>query len=186
MQPRAKRYGHSCLICRKRKVRCDGGKPNCANCAKFSEQCTYNEHSSTTTRLQNALSKTEQRLENLVQDLQGFLSLEPTQCQEQLRSTVARLHHGTSSVEAQSPSDVALASPRGTDTTFATVSRGIDYHNNPNHDARTLDDGQGEEVCHSEVPVFTTLTLSRSMAQPRGFRLRRISLLQPSGNPWID
>lgn len=164
MQSRATKYGHSCLICRRRKVRCDGGKPNCANCVRISERCIYNEHGSTITRLQNALSKSEQRLENLAQNLQGLLSLEPSQCQEQLRSTIARLHHGTSSAEAQSPSDVALATPHGTDITFATSTRGVDNHNGPKDDARTSDDGQDEEVGHSEVSVFTMLTFSRNMA----------------------
>ncbi len=33
----------ACVICRKRKLKCDGGKPSCATCARLGHSCTYDE-----------------------------------------------------------------------------------------------------------------------------------------------
>ncbi len=77
MPSRTKKYGQSCLICRRRKVRCEGGRPSCANCLRIGECCIYNAIDSTVTRLQNALSRSEQRLQQLESDLQGLMQLKP-------------------------------------------------------------------------------------------------------------
>ncbi|WEW61559.1 hypothetical protein PRK78_007050 [Emydomyces testavorans] len=39
--PRPKRI--ACMVCRRRKLRCDGKKPTCANCARLGHECAYNE-----------------------------------------------------------------------------------------------------------------------------------------------
>ncbi|KAF9357494.1 hypothetical protein BGX26_003625 [Mortierella sp. AD094] len=36
-----KRLTQACDPCRKKKIKCDGNKPSCANCAKLDIQCTY-------------------------------------------------------------------------------------------------------------------------------------------------
>jgi hypothetical protein len=36
-----RRYGFSCSVCRRRKVRCDGARPVCRNCAKSGVECNY-------------------------------------------------------------------------------------------------------------------------------------------------
>ncbi|PVH92276.1 hypothetical protein DM02DRAFT_544014 [Periconia macrospinosa] len=43
--PAAKRprVSMACRRCRTRKVRCNGGKPTCANCQESSEPCVYDE-----------------------------------------------------------------------------------------------------------------------------------------------
>ena len=89
MQSRPKKYGLSCLVCRRRKVKCDGGRPNCANCVRLSERCNYNVQDPTITRLQNALVRSEQRFSTLERNLQALLVLEPKQCQEGLREILA-------------------------------------------------------------------------------------------------
>ena len=33
----------ACIICRKRKLRCDGGKPKCATCSRLGHKCAYDE-----------------------------------------------------------------------------------------------------------------------------------------------
>ncbi|KAF9102360.1 hypothetical protein BGX27_011024 [Mortierella sp. AM989] len=38
---RRKRLTQACDPCRKKKIKCDGNKPSCANCAKIEVQCTY-------------------------------------------------------------------------------------------------------------------------------------------------
>ncbi len=39
--PRPKRV--ACVICRKRKLKCDGGKPKCGTCARLGHCCAYDE-----------------------------------------------------------------------------------------------------------------------------------------------
>ncbi|KAL2756152.1 hypothetical protein ACRALDRAFT_1034169 [Sodiomyces alcalophilus JCM 7366] len=39
--PKPKRL--ACLICRKRKLKCDGGKPSCSTCARLGHPCAYDE-----------------------------------------------------------------------------------------------------------------------------------------------
>ena len=39
--PRQKRV--ACVICRKRKLKCDGGKPKCGTCARLGHCCAYDE-----------------------------------------------------------------------------------------------------------------------------------------------
>ena len=33
----------ACIICRKRKLRCDGDKPTCGTCSKLGHKCAYDE-----------------------------------------------------------------------------------------------------------------------------------------------
>lgn len=39
--PRPKRV--ACAICRKRKLKCDGGRPKCGTCARLGHNCAYDE-----------------------------------------------------------------------------------------------------------------------------------------------
>lgn len=39
--PKPKRL--ACMICRKRKLRCDGNRPRCATCARLGHDCAYDE-----------------------------------------------------------------------------------------------------------------------------------------------
>ncbi|KAI9851449.1 MAG: hypothetical protein M1838_003638 [Thelocarpon superellum] len=39
--PRPKRI--ACVVCRKRKLRCDGSKPSCGTCARLGHECAYDE-----------------------------------------------------------------------------------------------------------------------------------------------
>ena len=39
--PKTKRI--ACVICRKRKLKCDGNRPKCATCARLGHNCTYDE-----------------------------------------------------------------------------------------------------------------------------------------------
>ncbi|KAI8343911.1 hypothetical protein BC941DRAFT_342194, partial [Chlamydoabsidia padenii] len=36
-----KRLTQACDMCRKKKIKCDGGKPTCGNCMKLKRECTY-------------------------------------------------------------------------------------------------------------------------------------------------
>jgi hypothetical protein len=39
--PKAKRI--ACVICRKRKLKCDGAKPSCSTCTRLNHNCAYDE-----------------------------------------------------------------------------------------------------------------------------------------------
>lgn len=39
--PRQKRL--ACLICRRRKLKCDGRRPSCSTCSRLGHQCAYDE-----------------------------------------------------------------------------------------------------------------------------------------------
>lgn len=39
--PRPKRI--ACIICRKRKLKCDGSKPSCGTCSRLGHKCAYDE-----------------------------------------------------------------------------------------------------------------------------------------------
>ncbi|KAK5168028.1 uncharacterized protein LTR77_006595 [Saxophila tyrrhenica] len=39
--PKPKRI--ACVLCRKRKLKCDGGKPSCGTCARLQHECSYDE-----------------------------------------------------------------------------------------------------------------------------------------------
>lgn len=39
--PKPKRV--ACAICRKRKLKCDGGRPKCGTCARLGHNCAYDE-----------------------------------------------------------------------------------------------------------------------------------------------
>lgn len=39
--PKTKRI--ACVICRKRKLKCDGSKPKCGTCARLGHNCAYDE-----------------------------------------------------------------------------------------------------------------------------------------------
>lgn len=41
---RRPRVSVACRSCRTRKVRCNGGKPTCANCQESAELCVYDEN----------------------------------------------------------------------------------------------------------------------------------------------
>ncbi|KIW11217.1 hypothetical protein PV08_10517 [Exophiala spinifera] len=90
MPPHAKRYGQSCLLCRRRKVRCDGCKPNCGRCAHAGEPCIYGIQDSAVARLSNALNRSEQRLRQLETELGQLLALDPIACQEGFRALLDR------------------------------------------------------------------------------------------------
>lgn len=35
---------NACLVCRRRKLRCDGATPSCGRCTRLSHECIYNEN----------------------------------------------------------------------------------------------------------------------------------------------
>lgn len=159
MPSRAKKYGQSCLTCRRRKVRCGGETPACAKCVRINERCVYSAHDSTVTRLQNALAKSELRLQELERDLRALLMLEPAECREALRNITESFdqrldeaHHGEYAVSGTPD----RASIQGSGNSLAARRPGQQALVN---DDGSTDEEENEEVHSPKVLLWSILIL---------------------------
>ncbi|KAJ5100573.1 hypothetical protein N7456_006625 [Penicillium angulare] len=82
-----RRYGFACLVCRRRKIRCDGKKPNCENCAKAKETCNYKESSSYNAQLVSQLQRSRKHNNDLKRRLRELASLDPSDRDRRLAET---------------------------------------------------------------------------------------------------
>ncbi|ORE11409.1 hypothetical protein BCV72DRAFT_176659, partial [Rhizopus microsporus var. microsporus] len=57
-----KRLTQACELCRRKKIRCDGIKPQCGNCARLNNECTYSTHVKKRGPRQGYIEMLEQRL----------------------------------------------------------------------------------------------------------------------------
>lgn len=55
----------ACILCRKRKLRCDGTRPTCATCKRLSHDCTYDEVRKKSGPKRGYVKLLEQRLREL-------------------------------------------------------------------------------------------------------------------------
>ncbi|CEL56518.1 hypothetical protein RSOLAG1IB_07867 [Rhizoctonia solani AG-1 IB] len=65
----------ACLLCRTRKVKCDGGQPKCGRCQASNQVCEYRypEHTSRTRQLQDKIKEMEARIQ-AIEQRRGSLS----------------------------------------------------------------------------------------------------------------
>lgn len=82
-----RRYAFACSNCRRKKIRCDGERPQCHNCIKVQETCGY---AQTSTEVQ--LRRAQTRIRTLEDRLKA-LSILNEEEQSKLRS---KLEHSTS------------------------------------------------------------------------------------------
>jgi hypothetical protein len=68
-----RRYGFSCSVCRRKKVRCDGGRPACSSCSKAGIQCGYKPESADT-RLLQQLQRANRRVLELEEQVRTLES----------------------------------------------------------------------------------------------------------------
>lgn len=64
-QSKGRRYGFACLVCRRRKVKCDGRWPTCVNCARLRETCSYKDNDSYAKHLAVGLRSEKARVQEL-------------------------------------------------------------------------------------------------------------------------
>ncbi|KAJ5624418.1 hypothetical protein N7510_000727 [Penicillium lagena] len=76
-QAATRRYGFACLVCRRRKIKCDGKKPNCSNCVKAKEICNYKGSPNYNAQLLHQAQQSKKRAEDLEAQLRGLASLSP-------------------------------------------------------------------------------------------------------------
>ncbi|KAF9110374.1 hypothetical protein BGX27_006447 [Mortierella sp. AM989] len=73
-----KRLTQACDPCRKKKIKCDGVKPSCANCAKINTNCTYLPSMKKRGPRQGYIELLEKRLDKMEQMLQhGPAAIDP-------------------------------------------------------------------------------------------------------------
>ncbi|KAJ5115268.1 fungal-specific transcription factor domain-containing protein [Penicillium alfredii] len=70
-----RRYGFACLMCWRRNIRCDGKKPNCANCIKAKEICSYKESPGYNAHLVQQLHQFKKRVDDLESHLRDLAHL---------------------------------------------------------------------------------------------------------------
>ncbi|GAT25274.1 CHA4 activatory protein [Aspergillus luchuensis] len=60
-----RKYNFACLACRQRKVKCDGRKPTCKNCARSNSSCYYKNDSTAALHMAGELHTKEARIREL-------------------------------------------------------------------------------------------------------------------------
>lgn len=70
--PRPKRI--ACVICRKRKLRCDGARPSCATCSRLGHKCAYEEARKKSGPKRGYVKQLEARLGMCIFTVQGTTS----------------------------------------------------------------------------------------------------------------
>lgn len=71
--PRPKRL--ACMICRKRKLKCDGTRPKCSTCSRLGHACAYDEQRRKSGPKRGYVKSLEERLSELPPPLLCFLLL---------------------------------------------------------------------------------------------------------------
>ncbi|GAN00650.1 conserved hypothetical protein [Mucor ambiguus] len=64
-----KRLTQACELCRRKKIKCDGGKPTCGNCTRLNSACTYSSSNKKRGPRQGYIEMLEQRLAKMEQIL---------------------------------------------------------------------------------------------------------------------
>ncbi|KAF3481469.1 C6 transcription factor [Arthroderma uncinatum] len=82
--PRPKRI--ACVVCRKRKLRCDGTKPSCGNCSRLGHECAYNEVRKKSGPKRGYVKHLEARLAQVETLLKGVDSAETSRASPPTRS----------------------------------------------------------------------------------------------------
>lgn len=90
---KGRRYGFACLMCRRRKIRCDGKKPNCANCTKAREICSYKESPSFSASQLHRVHQLRKRVRNLETSLRELVDLRSEDRDRRLREIVRDIGH---------------------------------------------------------------------------------------------
>lgn len=123
-QPAPRRYGFACLMCRRRKIKCDGKKPNCANCIKAKEICSYKESPSYNVHLVHQLQQSKKRIEDLESQMRVLVDLDHDERRRRLADIVRDFDH--LSMASTSPSQMTELS-QSYDTDGETGGENLPY-----------------------------------------------------------
>lgn len=92
-QATPRRYGFACLMCRRRKIKCDGKKPSCTHCVKAKETCSYKESPSYNAHLVHQLQQTKKRVDDLESQLRDLAGLAHDERDRRLSEIVRDFDH---------------------------------------------------------------------------------------------
>lgn len=71
-----RKYNFACLACRQRKVKCDGRKPTCKNCARSNSSCYYKNDSTAALHMAGELHTKEARIRELEDRVRELTAME--------------------------------------------------------------------------------------------------------------
>ncbi|OAA58432.1 nitrogen assimilation transcription factor nirA [Niveomyces insectorum RCEF 264] len=105
----SRKYGFSCLACRRRKVRCSGERPACRGCARSGVECVYRPQNPSVARLSTALERSEARIAELQEALRGAETLNALSCRAHSQSQESDLHESPERAESETASKTSLS-----------------------------------------------------------------------------
>ncbi|KAJ4341891.1 hypothetical protein N0V87_001556 [Didymella glomerata] len=106
----AKQKRIACVLCRKRKLRCDGDRPTCGTCKRLSHNCAYDEVRKKSGPKRGYVKLLEQRLQQVETLLQTQNSTDSNKGQDPATAYVVNTVQGASTTRTQSsnPFDKSL------------------------------------------------------------------------------
>ncbi|KAG0003420.1 hypothetical protein BGZ80_007601 [Entomortierella chlamydospora] len=113
-----KRLTQACDPCRKKKIKCDGNKPSCGNCAKLDIQCTYLPSMKKRGPRQGYIELLEKRLDKMEKMLQNGPGVVD---QESLDTTVAK--------DENDPNEPAFTRPDKPDSRYFGNTSAFSHYN---------------------------------------------------------
>jgi len=116
-----RRYGFACLMCRRRKIRCDGKKPHCANCLKANELCNYKESPSYNAHLVQQLQQSKRRAEDLESQLRDLASLDHEERDRRLVGIVREFDSLQLGASPDQMTEISLDEDRDEDLPFGKL-----------------------------------------------------------------
>ncbi|KAL3480560.1 fungal-specific transcription factor domain-containing protein [Aspergillus californicus] len=104
---KARKYGFACLECRRRKVKCDGRRPTCVNCARSKERCHYRDHSAFVARLVEELQTQKERVQELTAQIEHLSTLDSASRDRRLEELVSALQQRHNQEQDQPPIELS-------------------------------------------------------------------------------
>jgi hypothetical protein len=108
---KGRKYGFACLVCRRRKVKCDGRRPTCVNCVRSKETCSYKEQTAFTIHLADELRAERARSQELHDEIRELAAMDSAARDRRLAQLVAQLDLNSSELGEQAPNLDYVASP---------------------------------------------------------------------------
>lgn len=157
----SRRYGFSCTVCRRKKVRCDGARPVCRNCLKSGIECVYKPESGDLRLLQQV-----QRANRRVLELE-----------EQVKKLASSEGKGATNLSESGTSPTShLSSSNSTETILAKDAQSDDEDVREHAFAKLAVDENGEVPDPSSNvtcnPYFADLCRCSILGQHLDFTLR--------------
>lgn len=120
--PRPKRI--ACILCRKRKLKCDGKRPSCGTCSRLGHDCGYDEVRKKSGPKRGYVKLLEARLKQVEDLLENRETLDSTTRQESAMPNVPPANlEGSSNVEIpfSNPENVPMTDPPFVDPTLSNM-----------------------------------------------------------------